>query len=220
MKSRILNAEFIPSREKEAKGTLIALHGLGDCKESYRWLSEVLDFPFLNYILVDAPDQYFDGYSWFNIDDDLEDPITIARSRELLFRFLDELDKNGYPTERTVLFGFSQGCLMSWEVGIRYPKTLAGIIGVSGWASKKSGTIDCVNEVSLTQRFLITHGIYDPLLPVEKVRSQISELKQKGLQIEYHELPKEHTILGEIEIPLYKSFIEKVLIKEPILCQQ
>jgi|YelNatPaOPRAMG01_1025707.scaffolds.fasta_scaffold08335_4 phospholipase/carboxylesterase len=219
MKSRILNTEFIPARGKDVKGTVIALHGLGDCKESYRWLPDAIGLPSLNYILVDAPDRYFDGYSWFNIDDALEDPVTIARSRELLFKFLDELNNNGFPTERIVLFGFSQGCLMSWEVGIRYPKTLAGIIGVSGWASMKSGTLDCVNKVSLTQRFLITHGIYDPLLPVEKVRRQIQELKQKGLKIEYHELPKDHTILGEVEIPLYRSFIEKVLIHEPVLCQ-
>lgn len=216
MKIADLNVEFIPSREKPAKGTMIALHGLGDCKESYRWLPEALGFPFLNYMLVDAPDRYFDGYSWFNIDDELEDPITIARSRELLFKFLDELNRSGYPTERTVLFGFSQGCLMSWEVGIRYPKVLGGIIGISGWASMKSGTVDCVSDTSRAQRFLITHGVYDPLLPVEKVRQQIADLKRKGLQIEYHELPKEHTILGDVEIPLYKSFIEKVILKEPV----
>ncbi|MCX7872440.1 MAG: hypothetical protein N2487_04065 [Verrucomicrobiae bacterium] len=216
MKTKLLNTEFIPSASNAAQGTMVVLHGLGDCKESYRWLPQALEMPFLNYILVDAPDRYFDGYSWFNIDEDLEDPTTIARSRTLLFNFLEQLEQDGYPPQKTILFGFSQGCLMSWEVGIRYHKTLAGIIGISGWASRKSGTLDCLNETSRSQRFLITHGIYDPLLPVEIVKTQIHELKSKGLKIDYHELQKEHTILGEIEIPLYKDFINKVLIDEPV----
>ena len=32
------------------------LHGLGDSIEGYRWMPEALDLPWLNYLLVNAPD--------------------------------------------------------------------------------------------------------------------------------------------------------------------
>ena len=37
----------------------------------------------------------------------------------------------GFPTEQTILFGFSQGCLMVLEAGLRYPHRFAGVIGIS-----------------------------------------------------------------------------------------
>jgi pimeloyl-ACP methyl ester carboxylesterase len=39
----------------------------------------------------------------------------------------------GFPTEQTVLFGFSQGSLMVWKARVRYPYRFAGCIGVSGF---------------------------------------------------------------------------------------
>ncbi|MGC9036474.1 MAG: hypothetical protein ACP5K7_11680, partial [Verrucomicrobiia bacterium] len=53
-------------------------------------------------------------------------------------------------------------------------------------------------------------------LPVERVREQIQIFKAKGLNIQYHEIEKEHTILTEKEIPLFRSFINKVLMEEPV----
>ena len=35
---------------------MIVLHGLGDSMEGYRWLPEALQLPWLNYLLVNAPD--------------------------------------------------------------------------------------------------------------------------------------------------------------------
>src|SRR5262249_61684973 len=39
----------------------------------------------------------------------------------------------GIPTERIVLAGFSQGAAMALFSGTRYPKKLAGIMGLSGY---------------------------------------------------------------------------------------
>ena len=88
----MLKTEIYPAQDSKSRRTLVVLHGLGDSVEGYRWLPEALNLPYLNYILVNAPDVYYPGYSWFNIDTQtLEaDPKTVARSRALLFEYVYE----------------------------------------------------------------------------------------------------------------------------------
>jgi phospholipase/carboxylesterase len=218
MNNHTLKTELYPAQDTKSRRTLVVLHGLGDSIEGYRWLPEALQLPYLNYILVNAPDDYNPGYSWFNIDTQtlIADPKTVARSRALLFKLFEHLHNENYPPEQMMVLGFSQGCLMTWEVGVRYPRRLAGLIGISGWALEKDGIYDSITEVSKQQRFLITHGLQDPYISAEKVGEQIQKFKSKGLNIEYRVFNKEHTILAEEEIPLFRKFINKVLIEEPV----
>jgi len=57
---------------------------------------------------------------------------------------------------------------------------------------------------------LFTHGTQDPLIPSAKVRNQVNILKAAGLHIDWHEFEKEHTIAGEAELQVIRSFIRAV----------
>src|SRR5262245_16318827 len=127
----MLERELIKGAGAESKDLLIALHGLGDSMEGYRFLPQVLDLSSLNIMLVNAPDDYYGGFSWYDFAGDPGPGV--ERSYGLLERLLKDCERDGFPAERTMLFGFSQGCLMSVEAGLRYQKRLAGIIGVSGY---------------------------------------------------------------------------------------
>ena len=59
------------------------------------------------------------------------------------------------------------------------------------------------------QRFLITHGTQDPLISITQVRPQMNLLRQAGLQIEWHEFAKAHTIAGEAEMSVVRDFVRK-----------
>ena len=48
--------------------------------------------PWLNYLLVNAPDDYYGGYSWFDLDNMAPG---VQRSRKLLFDLLDDLRAQG-----------------------------------------------------------------------------------------------------------------------------
>ena len=65
------------------------------------------------------------------------------------------------------------------------------------------------SPVALRQRFLITHGTEDPLIPFPEVREQINRLKAEGIQIEWHEIAKAHTIAGEAELGIIRDFVRK-----------
>src|SRR5689334_17851717 len=114
----MLHNELIPARDKNSRRLMIMLHGLGDSIEGYRWLPAAMDLPWLNYLLVNAPDDYLDGYSWFDFGGDIAPGV--QRSRKLLFELLDTTSARGFPIEQTTLGGFSQGCLMAIDVGLRY----------------------------------------------------------------------------------------------------
>jgi phospholipase/carboxylesterase len=202
----MLDCEFIPAREKDSKRLLVMLHGLGDSREGYRWMPEELALPWLNYLLVDAPDAYYGGFSWFEFAGDIVPGV--GRSRKLLFDLLDAQRAKGFPTEQTVLGGFSQGCLMSIDVGLRYPRRLAGIVGISGFVCEPERLLRELSPVGKEQRLLITHGDFDPMVPIGMTRRQIQQLQAAGLNIDWREFPKAHTIAGESELALMRSFIQ------------
>src|SRR5437016_7406068 len=126
----MLDSELIPAIDKHSRRLLIMLHGLADSIEGYRWLPDLLRLDRLNYLLVNAPDEYYGGYSWYDFAG--ENLPGVKRSRQLLFDLLDEQTRSGFDSSQTVLGGFSQGCLMSIDVGLRYPRRFAGILGISG----------------------------------------------------------------------------------------
>lgn len=202
----MLQSELIPARTKSNR-LMIMLHGLGDSIEGYRWIQEELGLPWLNYLLVNAPDEYYGGYSWYDFTGDITPGVT--RSRKLLFDLLDARRAAGFPTEQTILGGFSQGCLMSLETGLRYPYRFAGILGISGYVCNPETLLRELSPVAMQQRVLVTHGSMDPLIPFAQVREQIKQLKAGGLQIEWHEFAKAHTIAGEQELQVIRKFVEQ-----------
>ena len=201
----MLESEFIPAREKNSRHLWIMLHGLGDSIAGYRWMPGELRLPGMNYLLVNAPDEYYGGYSWFDFAGDIVPGV--KRSRALLFELLDAWRAKGYPTEQTILGGFSQGCLMTIDVGLRYPHRFAGLIGISGFVCEPEKLVKELSPVAREQRLLITHGTWDPMLPLANVRAQIEVLKAAGVRIQFQEFQKEHSIAGETELELLREFV-------------
>ena len=207
----MLDTEFIPARERDSHRLMIVLHGLGDSVEGYRWLPQALGLRDLNFLLVNAPDEYYGGFSWYDIPGDATPGV--RRSRALLNELLDAQPARGFAPEQTLLFGFSQGCLMTLETGLRYPQRLAGLIGVSGYLHDPKILLQEMPTGAREQRVLVTHGHHDPMIPIAKVRAQIQSLQAAGLPIEWREFAKEHTIAGEAELEVIRDFVTACLAK-------
>ncbi len=200
-----LHTELIPAAEKDSRRLMVMLHGLGDSIEGYRWWPEALRLPWLNHLLVNAPTEYFDGYSWFDFPGDKIPGV--RRSTKLLFELFDDLRARGFTTEQTILGGFSQGCLMAIEVALRYPHRFAGVVGISGYVCEPETLLKQLSPVALQQRLLVTHGPADPIIPFAVVREQVGLLKAAGVQVEWREFAKAHGIAGEPELAAIRDFI-------------
>ncbi len=96
---------------------------------------------------------------------------------------------------------------MTIEVGLRYPHLLAGLIGVSGYAHEPETSLKELSPVAKQQRFLITHGIQDTLIPFQKVKEQVKLFQTSGVQMEWREFHKAHTIAGEEEFSVFRDFV-------------
>jgi phospholipase/carboxylesterase len=201
----MLNHEIIRAADKNSKRLMVMLHGLGDSIEGYRWLPEAMGFPWLNYALVNAPDEYYGGYSWYDF---AWNPLPgVVRSRKLLFDLLDALRAQGFSTEQTTLGGFSQGCLMSIDVGLRYAHRLAGVVGISGYVLQPEKLLAELSPAGKQQRLLLTHGTLDPIVPFAATHEQVKQLQAAGLPIEWREFVKPHTIAGEQELRVIRDFV-------------
>lgn len=198
-----LEARFVPAPEPSRR-LAVVLHGLGDSMAGFFWMPQMLALPRLNYLLVNAPHPYFIGYAWY----DIENPEPgVLHGRERLRALFGELAAQGWPSAETLLFGFSQGCLMALDFALRWPEPLAGIVGVSGYAFAPERLEAELHPRAREQAWLMTHGTHDELLPIGRTRSHVQHLQALGIPVEWHEYPKAHTIDPEAELPLIRDWI-------------
>ena len=127
----------------------------------------------------------------------------------MIMEFLDAQRAAKFSSGQTSLLGFSQGCLMTVEVGFRYPHRLAGLVGISGYVAEPEILLRELSPIAKQQQMLFTHGTQDPLIPFAAVRKQVEELRQAGLNIEWREFEKAHTIAGDEEIDLIREFLKR-----------
>lgn len=208
MLAAVLTTDFLPARQAGSRRLLVVLHGLGDSMDGWRWLPDELRLPWLNYLLVNAPDDYYGGYSWYDLYGDSGPGI--LRSRQLLNRLLDAQRTAGFPADQTALLGFSQGCLMTFDVGFRYPHRLAALVGISGYLWQPEKLLAERSPVARQVPALFTHGTRDPLISCRQVKAeQVDPLVAAGLDLTWQEFDKVHTVAGEPELRVIREFLHR-----------
>ena len=195
---------FVPS-QVPSKKIMIVLHGRGDSSKGLTWLPQFLGFDDMNYLLLDAPYEYFGGCSWYDLPPN--QLIGIAHSSSLLADTLDTLFEEEYDASQSFLFGFSQGALLTFEFGARYERELAGYIGVSGYIYDADNLLNEMNPALTNANWLATHGTSDEVLPYEVSKSQIQTLQAGGLSIDFQTYDKAHTMVEE-EVVYIKNWIQ------------
>lgn len=191
MKNLKLNNIFIPSNIPSKK-IMIILHGRGDSSAGFTWLPPYLNMNDMNYLLLDAPYDYYGGCSWYDLPPHQEEGIVY--SREILTEILDELFEERFDASQSFLFGFSQGSLLTFEFGARYHKTLAGYMAISGYIYDAKKILEEMNPDVKNASWLCTHGTLDGVLPFEESKAQVETLQAGGFDVEFKAYAKEHTV--------------------------
>ncbi|KOS18719.1 Acyl-protein thioesterase 1 [Escovopsis weberi] len=135
------------------------------------------DKPFAMARMVDIPHQ--DGTDLMNPKDSEEDEEGIRESRKYLQSLIDnEIERNGIPSGRIVLGGFSQGGAMSIFTGLTSPVKLGGVVALSCWLLLNSKFKSFLPEGDVNKQtpVFMGHGDADPL-----VRYQWGQATQKAL---------------------------------------
>ncbi|XP_077873295.1 acyl-protein thioesterase 1 isoform X2 [Ictidomys tridecemlineatus] len=120
--------------------------------------------------------------SWFDIiglsPDAQEDEPGIKQAAENVKALIDQEVKNGIPSNRIILGGFSQGGALSLYTALTTQQKLAGVTALSCWlplrASFPQSPISGPNrEISILQ----CHGDCDPLVPLMFGSLTVEKLK-------------------------------------------
>jgi len=199
-----LNHIFIPSKIPSKK-LMIILHGRGDSSRGFTFLPEYLAIEGMNYILLDAPYDYYGGFSWYDLPPNQLEGIEY--SRKVLTDVLDTLFEKQFNAHESFLFGFSQGSLLTFEFGARYHKVLAGYIAVSGYIYDANRLLQEMYPNVKASNWLCTHGMYDDVLPYNTSKMQVAVLQSGGFNIEFKSYPKDHTI-AEDELKMLAEWIK------------
>ncbi|KAJ8305610.1 hypothetical protein KUTeg_016155 [Tegillarca granosa] len=108
--------------------------------------------------------------SWFDIfglgPDCEQDVAGIKKASDILKNFISEEEKQGIPSNRIMVGGFSQGGAVSLYTAFTLEKPLAGIIGLSTWMPlHKDFDDEKMKKTNTDIPMLQCHGNADPLVP-------------------------------------------------------
>ena len=194
---------FISSKIPSKK-LMIILHGRGDSSQGFAGLPTYFDFDDMNYLLLDAPYEYFGGCSWYDLPPNQR--IGITHSSSILSDIMDELFETQFDASQSFLLGFSQGALLTFEFGARYEKKLAGYIAISGYIYNAENLLGEMNLDLKDANWLCTHGTEDNILPYSTSQAQVKTLQDGGFNIDFIGYDKDHTIVAQ-ELDMIKEWI-------------
>lgn len=182
----------------EPEGALVLLHGRGADEHDLASLLDVLD-PERRLVGVTPgaplPGPSGSGGRWWYMVPRVghPDPATFQATYEQLTAFLDGwLQEREIGWERTLIGGFSMGCVMAYAAGLgpRRPAP-AGILAMSGFMPTVEGW-HAELETRADLPVFITHGARDQVISVDFARDAHRRLQTAGLPVEYCEHPGAH----------------------------
>lgn len=203
----------IPPPRPPAKGTVVLLHGWGANSLDVEPLAQSLRLSRIRYLIpegrVEVPGTGGRGKGWFTFPVSDRSEHERQESMKQVSSILDSLSESGTPAEQTVLMGFSQGASLCLDVAFDYPKSVAGIISLSGFVIPQlQDRIRRVNTDSLPLHIPLFagHGKLDPIVPMEMGKSSFDVLREKGFEVQWHEYDAGHHVVVE-ELEDIRAFL-------------
>jgi len=204
---------------------VIWLHGLGADGNDFVPIVRELDLSGsqpIRFIFPTAPTMPVTingGYvmrAWYDIfTPDLvrrEDEPGLRASQALVEALIAKEKVRGIPADRIVLAGFSQGCAMTLQTGLRHPEKLAGLMCLSGYLPM-AATIDAErNAANQATPIFMAHGLQDPVVVIPRAEQSRDALKALGYDIEWHEYQMQHSVCQE-EVDDIGQWLARVLPK-------
>ena len=165
-----LNTTIIkPEEYNKIQNAVILLHGYGGDGKDISMLT--LNWKrFLKNTIFLCPDAHEvcninpSGFQWFDLSDDNPEKILVEskKAENKIKQYIDEI-KLEYQLKNSqiCISGFSQGCMMSINVGLTFNESFNCIVGFSGKIIDKN---DLSSRIKSKTNILLLHGDSDPIV--------------------------------------------------------
>ena len=208
--------------------SIIVLHGLGADGNDFVPITQELDLtpegP-VRFVFPHAPVMRvtINGgapmRAWYDIlGTDLvrrEDEAGLRRSLAAVTALIDREVARGVEAGRIVIAGFSQGCAMSLLTGLRYPRRLAGIVGLSGYLPLAAATEAERHGANHDTPIFLAHGLQDGIVPIARGTASRDLLVSLGHKVEWHQYPMPHSVCMEEIADLNRWLVQVLRSKTP-----
>ena len=197
-----------PLSKAKPQNAVILCHGYGGDGKDISILASYwkAHLPETIFICPDAPEVCSanpSGYQWFDLTDQSSDQVLskslVAETK--LNKLIDEVkSKNNLSADKIVLSGFSQGCMISLQTGIKRKDEINSIIGYSG---KIIDTDHLSKNLISRPNIMLMHGDKDQVVTIEGLLEAKSFFYKNNYLIETkifenceHRIPTEGSSLG------------------------
>tara|TARA_B100000965_G_scaffold80888_1_gene64565 strand:- start:1592 stop:2245 length:654 start_codon:yes stop_codon:yes gene_type:complete len=197
-----------PLSKRKPKNAVILCHGYGGDGKDISILASYWKnyLPETIFICPDAPERCSaspSGYQWFDLMDQTKEQIVskslVAENK--LNKFIDEVkEKNNLTANQIIIGGFSQGCMISLQTGIKRKDKINSIIGYSGKIIDKEHL-----EKNIVSRpnIILMHGDIDQIVTIDGLLEAKEFFSKNDYKIETqifknceHRIPTEGSSLG------------------------
>ena len=197
-----------PEKDNPINNAVILLHGYGgDGKDismlSMNWKRFLTNTVFLCPDALERCSVNPNGFQWFDLTK--EDPQYILeqsiKAEKQLHQFIDEIKKEyNLKNSQISLCGFSQGCMMSINLGLTTNENFNCIVGFSGKIINKDNLSR--RKISNT-KMLLLHGDIDEVVPSVNLLEAKDFLIRNNIEVEInmikncgHHIPVEASSLA------------------------
>ena len=203
--------------------SVIWMHGLGADGNDFVPIVKELDLagcPGIRFVFPHAPmlpvtinggrmmPAWFDIWSTeFGRDDDEK---TLRDSQADINALIEREKERGIAADKILLAGFSQGCAMTLQTGLRHPEKLGGLICLSGYLPLEDSFEAERSEANRATPIYYGHGRGDQVIPITRAQQSLALLQQHGYDVEWHEYNMPHSVCME-EINDISRFLQRIL---------
>ena len=203
--------------------SIIWLHGLGADGNDFVPLVRELDLkglPGIRFVFPHAktiPVTINGGYvmrAWYDITGAeltrREDETGLRDSQRDVEALIAREKARGIPASKIILAGFSQGCAMTLQTGLRHPEKLAGMLCLSGYLPLNEQVAHERSEESIDTPIFMAHGRQDHVVPFLRGEQSRDILKDLGYTIDWRDYPMQHSLCFE-EVQDISAWLKKIL---------
>jgi phospholipase/carboxylesterase len=209
--------------DEHPTAALIWMHGLGADGSDFVPLVRELNLtgcPGIRFVFPNAdsmPITINGGYvmpAWYDIlGMDLvrkEDEVGLRKSQQQIEALIQREIDRGIRSEKIILAGFSQGCAMTLQTGLRCSHKLAGLMCLSGYLPLQSTVAAEHHAANKATPIFMAHGRGDGVVTIDRAEKSRDFLKELGYNIAWHEYLMQHSVCEE-EIDDIGHWLQRLL---------